>query len=91
MFSELSRSAVEANAKRDSAKCPGCGKKTISKFGLLHVAQTCGECGKKYKLTIPVFVKILVPTILLGSMIFAYFLVSRGIQKSGTAVLLAGR
>lgn len=80
---------TEANAKRGALKCPGCGKKTISQFGILHVAQTCGECGQKYKLVIPIFVKILEPAIVVGSLGFAYYMVSRGgIQKSGAAVLL---
>lgn len=79
---------TEANAKKGVMKCPGCGKRTISKFGVLHVAQTCGECGRKYKLVVPVFVKILEPTILLGSLALAYFMISRGIQKSGAAILI---
>lgn len=79
---------TEANATKGAMKCPGCGKRTISKFGVLHVAQTCGECGRKYKLVVPIFVKILEPTILLGSLALAYFMISRGIQKSGVAILI---
>ena len=29
--------------------CPGCGAKTISQAHALRVAQTCGECGRRYR------------------------------------------
>ena len=33
------------------ARCPNCSKRTISRQHAIVYPQTCGECGKKYKMT----------------------------------------
>lgn len=77
---------TEATAKRGALECPGCGKRTLSRFAALHVAQTCGECGGKYKLVTPTFLKVLEPAAPLGSLALAYYTVTRGILRPGVAI-----